>query len=803
MNDEASAAVGGAIRVEGNVVGSALIVGNGNVVRIVYASDVLRARQPLAANPYRGLDAFDETSSDFFFGRERLVGTLLARLERLTSPAMGATRLLAIIGPSGCGKSSVARAGLLPALARAEASWLRGAQVAILRPGYAPIEALADALARLATGEPNPSETRREFATLLREGARSGSHAGLSEIARAYLGSVAPVVVLVDQFEETYTLSRPIDPDNKEQVQAAKAERDDFVGTLLQAATEPGGPVSVLITLRSDFFGALAEQAELSKAVAASHELVPAMSRDDLRRAVAEPARVKETPLDPATVERILDQAAGEVAALPLVEFALEQIWERMRDGVAPADTLTSLGGVGGALASRADEVLGSLASTEQRLAEQAFLATVQLGDVAVRDTRRRAWLDEVVPTGMTQEDIRRTVEPFVKARLLAVGASDDDRVWLELPHEALIRHWQTFQQWLNRDREFLLWRKRLREAREEWQTYREQGKNPQGALLRGARLAEAEHWLQDRRTLTDDEGHFIRQSAKARTRRKTFAAGIVMLVLLSIGFVSWYRNNQLSPQMLVWLLRAPFGYTPQLQMVDVPAGSFLMGSPASDEPHPQAEPNEWPQHQVIVHKPFRIGKFEVTFDEYDFFVHLTCRRLPDHNGWGRGHQPVINVTWDDAQAYVAWLRKRTGKRYRLPTEAEWEYATRAGTTTQYWWGDEVPAGRQANCGECGNQWSNKRTAPVGALLANLWGLHDTAGNVWEWVQDCRHENYEGAPSESGNAWEDADGKCRMRMVRGGAWNAETWFTRSAGRREVLSDYQVASLGFRLVQDLD
>ena len=224
------------------------------------------------------------------------------------------------------------------------------------------------------------------------------------------------------------------------------------------------------------------------------------------------------------------------------------------------------------------------------------------------------------------------------------------------------------------------------------------------------------------------------------------------------------------------------------------------MGSPESDG---KAQANEKPQHQVIVHKPFRISKFEVTFDEYDFFVHLTGRRLPDHNGWGRGRQPVINVTWDDAQAYVAWLRERTGRRYRLPTEAEWEYTARAGTTTRYWWGDDVPASRQANCADCGNEWSNKQAAPVGALLANPWGLHDTAGNVGEWVQDCLHENYQDAPSESGSAWEDANGKCLMRMLRGGSWNNGAWFARSAFRIWFVPDYQSASIGFRLAQDLD
>jgi formylglycine-generating enzyme required for sulfatase activity len=458
-------------------------------------------------------------------------------------------------------------------------------------------------------------------------------------------------------------------------------------------------------------------------------------------------------------------------------------------------EAYNKMGGLTGALANTADAVYAGLSDKEQQAAQQLLLQLVCPG-VSAADTRRRATFAEL---DKTERDI---VKRLADKRLLVTSRdSGSDQETVEVAHEALIRHWQTLRSWLNRDREFLLWRERLRQACEQWR----QTKCDRGALLRGARLAEAERWLKQSRNLTDEERHFIRQSIKARTRQKTLTAGIVMLSLLSMSFAWWFARAQLSPHMLVWLLRARLGsYTPQPQMVDIPAGSFLMGSSAVDGPNAKVDSNEWPQHRVRVHKPFRIGKFEVTFDEYDIFAHLTGRPLPDHNGWGRGRQPVINVTWGDAQAYAAWLRERTGKRYRLPTEAEWEYAARAGTTTDYWWGDGVPASPQANCANCGNQWSDKqRTAPVGSLLANPWGLHDTAGNVWEWAQDCMHENYQGAPSESGHAWEDPDGECPMRMARGGAWNDGAWFARSAFRLMFLPDYKSASIGFRLAQDLD
>ncbi|RMD68212.1 MAG: PEGA domain-containing protein, partial [Gammaproteobacteria bacterium] len=168
-------------------------------------------------------------------------------------------------------------------------------------------------------------------------------------------------------------------------------------------------------------------------------------------------------------------------------------------------------------------------------------------------------------------------------------------------------------------------------------------------------------------------------------------------------------------------------GFGPE--MVVIPPGRFLMGSPFDEEGR---DSDEGPQHRVSIARPFAIGRYEVTFEEYDRFCEATGRRRPDDNGWGRGKRPVINVSWHDAKAYARWLSKQTGKRYRLPSEAEWEYAARAGTSTRYWWGDRVGHGH-ANCDGCGSWWDGKETAPVGFFDPNPWGLYDTAGNVWEW----------------------------------------------------------------------
>src|SRR5205823_12154354 len=132
----------------------------------------------------------------------------------------------------------------------------------------------------------------------------------------------------------------------------------------------------------------------------------------------------------------------------------------------------------------------------------------------------------------------------------------------------------------------------------------------------------------------------------------------------------------------------------------------------------------------------------------------------PSDYGWGRGRRPVINVSWDDAKAYAAWLANRTGKAYRLLSEAEWEYAARAGTTTVYFWGDAI-GNNNANCDGCGSQWDKRQTAPVGSFKSNAFGLYDMAGNVWQWVQDCYHADYQGAPT-AGSEWTSGD--CSRRV---------------------------------------
>ncbi len=231
-------------------------------------------------------------------------------------------------------------------------------------------------------------------------------------------------------------------------------------------------------------------------------------------------------------------------------------------------------------------------------------------------------------------------------------------------------------------------------------------------------------------------------------------------------------------------------------EMIRLPKGSFLMGSVDGNE---NAQPV-----QIVNVSPFEISKYEITFDEFDQFTLANALENIEDNGWGRGKRPVINVSWKMAKDYTRWLSDLTGKRYRLPIEAEWEYAARSGSEDHYSFGnDQSLLCEHANISfkakVCTDEF--KFTAPVGSFNANGWGLHDMHGNVWEWTEDCWHPNYLGAPS-NGRAW-IRGGNCDQRVVRGGAWYSEPGQLESSQRNKNRMNGSSDSTGIRVVRMID
>jgi formylglycine-generating enzyme required for sulfatase activity len=226
--------------------------------------------------------------------------------------------------------------------------------------------------------------------------------------------------------------------------------------------------------------------------------------------------------------------------------------------------------------------------------------------------------------------------------------------------------------------------------------------------------------------------------------------------------------------------------------MVVIPSGTFMMGSPDGEEGRYS---NEWPVHSVFVRQPFQIGKYEVTLAEWGACVSSGgCNSYwPDDRGWGRDNRPVINVSYRDAKAYTAWLSRKTGHSYRLPSEAEWEYAARAGTTTPYHFGNNIKSS-VANY-----NWLAAWPVAIGSYPANAFGLHDVHGNVHEWVEDCWNESYAGAPSDT-NVWETGD--CSRHVLRGGSLTSSPRAVRSANRSGGFISTRYFYTGFRIVRTL-
>jgi formylglycine-generating enzyme required for sulfatase activity len=226
------------------------------------------------------------------------------------------------------------------------------------------------------------------------------------------------------------------------------------------------------------------------------------------------------------------------------------------------------------------------------------------------------------------------------------------------------------------------------------------------------------------------------------------------------------------------------------IEMVDIPEGRFTMGTDAQ-----RGEQESSPSHEVTI-GPFRLAKTVVTFDQYDVFAKETNRPMPQDEGWGRGSRPVININREEMSAFIAWLNTDRRRHFRLPTEAEWEYAARAGTTTDYFWGD-------GELSDYANTASNKGrdhfpyTAPVGSFLPNGWGLLDMAGNVWEMTEDCRHPDFTGAPA-TGAAW--MDGPCDSYIVRGGFYFSISRGVKVTTRAAASAGFRSPSLGFRLAE---
>jgi WD40 repeat protein len=446
--------------------------------------------------PYRGLDVFDTDDAEFYFGRDAEIQRLLERLKT--------QRFVAVLAASGSGKSSLVRAGLLPEL-------LRGAlgghwRACVLRPGAAPLTSLAAALTPSGAIQATLDGLRADTRTL---------HLALAQM----VGADAPaerVVVVVDQLEEVFSLCHDDD------------ERRALFSNLIHAASAPGGPGVVVVTIRADFYQRCAPYRELAQLVSSQGLLVGPMTRDALRQAIEEPARRVGLEFEEGLIDLILDDVGTEPGALPLLEYALLELWGRRRGSMLTLEGYRDVGGVHGALAKRADELLAGFSPTERDLTRRTLLRLTQPGE-GTEDTRRRAPLSELA-------DMEAVLDQLVGARLLTTSSEGGEQL-VDVSHEALIRAWPRLRGWIDADRATLRLHRRLADAARDW----ERLNRDVSALYRGARLAEAREL--DHHELNTLEREFVAASAAyadreaRRTRRRVAAIVAALLVgLLASG---------------------------------------------------------------------------------------------------------------------------------------------------------------------------------------------------------------------------------------------------------------------------
>ena len=463
--------------------------------------------------PYRGLSAFREEDSPFFFGRDNFVKQLVTAVRQQS--------LVAVIGSSGSGKSSVVFAGLIPEL-RQEPDWL----IVDFRPGSQPFNVLRDTLLPLL----NATDGQPDLATAFIQRLKSGDLT-LSDVLQGLMGNdsgIHHLLLIIDQFEELYTLGSDAET------------RQRFTDVLLQTSELDG--LTILLAMRADFMGQAATHRSFADALQNATYILGPMNDGELAEVVEEPAQVAGSTFEAGLVTRVLDDLNKEPGHLPILEFALTLLWDQQEKWALTHAAYEAIGEINGTLASYAENAFVELSESERQQARHIFLQLVQPG-AGTEDTRRQATISEV------GEENWELVQWLADKRLVVTNKHPDKEETVEIVHEALIQEWGRLRGWMDTDRRFREWQERLRVALSQWQ---EAGED-ESALLRGTVLAEAQGWLVDRaREIPPREQSFIEDSVAAqerirarKLRRRNIALAVSLLAALLFGLLGLFSFNQ------------------------------------------------------------------------------------------------------------------------------------------------------------------------------------------------------------------------------------------------------------------
>jgi len=798
------------------------------------------------ASPYLGLSAFQKTDDHLFFGRHRETREALAWLGAPISDGSGDGRYrwLQIEGNSGAGKSSLVNAGLLPLIERGALASRTGLSrwriIGPMMPGEQPLRRLAEVVEQALVADP---EKRDSLACQQR---LEGDERALAYWINDHKAPDTAFLLVIDQFEELFTFSE-------------REERRHLDRQLAYALQNGDCPLYLINTVRIDYLEGFEQLPGLSELYNSRcrRYLLKTISREGLREAIERPAEWAGLDVSEVTTALLRD-ASDEIGALPLVENALQYLWEQRRGKRLSGALYEQKGGIAGLLEKQADALLERLDKAVpggKGDALELLLALTRTSDQG-NHTRQRLSLEEArKAAGGRKADEKRgqtiidhlsgrpgpaaTANPHAVAgvRLVSVtresaeadtGAggppAPNNGSYVDLIHETLIRmrgrdpatgkrfgYWRTLYDYIEKNRDRGFYREQLTRQAHEWQASR--------GLGRWRRLAGWGDLLRYRR-IHPPKGELRYRFKRASLWAAGIQAALLAALLSFVGQAYWWTLEHCMPPgymltlqkfrlMRLGLSEEPL---PELVEIPVPNGEIRIGE--LDEKFGKkakqslTEKGFWnsqnfgyPSRLAAIGQAFAIGRYELTYEQYDYYVWASegTKGAPDYPSGapgnnGRGHRPVTNVSWNDANTYLAWLREKTGEHYRLPTEAEWEYAARAGTTSAYWWGNEIGQGH-ANCDGCGSRWDNKLVAPVGSFAANPWDLYDTAGNVWEWT--C--SEWQTELSGKAAACVDPGETSGTRAIRGGSWDGSGWL-RSSARYRNYTVIRGGNLGFRVLR---
>ncbi len=786
-------------------------------------------------SPYRGLEALEPEDAAVFFGRD---ADLIRGMDTLRGLAGRAPpRVAVILGASGAGKSSFLRAGLWPRLLRDDAEWLplkaiRAGRGGCIEGQEGLLAALEEVHQRFALRASRSRLRERlrstdEFVDLLRE---------LRQVAaKRALISEPPfplIMICLDQGEEFFS--------------GDAEDESERLLSLARAASEANEAL-ILTTIRSDSYS----QMQNAKAFIGIEQVtlslgpVPQGETANIIREPAEILRRKVGPdapvFDAAVVERLQTEIEGEPDALPLLAFVLQRLMrEHAGESVIGLSQIHKSGGLAEAIELEATaafrdagysssigdhrEALRKLfvpplvrinrenKTAQRRVASRAELAGKLLPLARALTDRRLLVVRAGVPTGGA------TIPDAIALDTAPNGADTAPGATIEVAHEALLRRWRMLADILGEDRDALLLLDGVLIAAAEW-AKAEDRRKADFLIHRGSRLTDAQalsfrgpNWASE---IAPAQTYLAaceaREKGERWSKRRSRAVVGVLSGLIAMGALAvlnldrlrvasyWFFNVRTyvkaeDEEQRLLENREPFAECLDCpEMIFISKGLLHRGGPLRGSPDPD---REFPLSDVEIRKNFAVSVTEVTFSQWDVCAAQgVCRSNVLAGGWGRGNQPVIHVSWRDTQDYVKWISDLTGKKYRLLSEAEWEYAARGGLSTNYSFQD-------AKIKEYAWYFRNSENRPheVGELKANPYGLKDMHGNVAEWVEDCFHRNYDGAPLTE-TPWTTGP-HCGTRVVRGGNWQSDAKALRSASRDwQPLNDDSSFRIGFRIARE--